>query len=391
MATFDFIGNRVFDDRFSAFAPQEPQSLPGPDPFVGIPLDTGAKVQPNGDVHFGFYAPDARSVEVSFGLKPEEPLKMEKGDDGIWRAVLPWDPLFCGPKAFVFLIDGAEAVSPYCSQYYSHAKAINFVEIPDPNTPFVLMRDVPHGTLAGEYYWSDAFRAEQKCWIYLPPEYHKGGEYPVLYLQHGAGENETSWIYAGRVNHIMDNLIADGLIEPFIVVMNDGMQRAEDETVMDHGTGLARSLIESCIPMIESKYRVIGDKWHRGIAGFSMGSMQSSIIGLRHTDVFAYIGLLSGFMRRLGPAMDEERSFEVNDHLKTMLDREKFVKDVALLYRGIGSADRHIRAFLIDDEICDEKGFSSYPNVVRNVVEGYPHDWAVLRILYYDFAQRLFR
>lgn len=385
MENFDFIGNRVYDDRFSAFAPQDPQVV------SGRKLDTGAQVQPNGDVKFGFYAPNAGCVEVSFGLNPNAPLKMEKGEDGVWRALLKYDPLFCGPKAFVFLIDGAEAVSPYCSQYYSHGKAINYVEIPDPNAPFVLMRDVPHGTVASEFYWSDPFRAEQRCFIYLPPEYYKGGEYPVLYLQHGAGENETSWIYDGRVNHIMDNLIAQGKIRPFIVVMNDGMQRAEYETQMDSGRGLARSLIENCIPMIERKYRVISDKWHRGIAGFSMGSVQASIIGLENTDVFAYTGLLSGFMRRVGPGMDTEKSFEINDHLRIMEDRERFEKEVALYYRGIGSMDRHYEAFRVDDEICEEKGFSAYPNVVRNVVEGYPHDWAVLRILYHDFAQRLFR
>ena len=79
MENFDFIGNRVFDDRFSAFAPQTPQTIPGDKPFETVALDTGAKVQPNGDVHFGFYAPNARSVEVSFGLNPNEPLKKGQG------------------------------------------------------------------------------------------------------------------------------------------------------------------------------------------------------------------------------------------------------------------------------------------------------------------------
>ena len=187
MATFDFLKNRVFDDRPTAFAPQGAQALPGKNFFDSTPLDTGAKVQENGDVKFGFYAPDAKSLAVSFGLKPESPLAMEKGEDGVWRATLKYDPLFVGPKAFVFLIDGAEAVSPYCSQYYSHGKAINYVEIPDPNAPFILMRDVPHGTVATEYYWSEAFESEQRCFISLPPDHYKGGEYPVLYLQHGAG------------------------------------------------------------------------------------------------------------------------------------------------------------------------------------------------------------
>lgn len=391
MENFDFINNRVFDDRCTAFAPQTPQMTPGTSMFDFKPLGTGATVRPNGDVEFGFYAPNASLVQISFGLKPDEPLDMVKEDNGVWKAVLKYDPLFCGPKAFVFLIDGAEAVSPYCSQYYSHGKAINYVEIPDPNAEFILMKDVPHGTVATEYYWSDAFEAFQRCFIYLPPNYYEGGEYPVLYLQHGAGENETSWIYNGKVNHIMDNLIAEGKCVPFIVVMNDGMQRGKNEDRMNAGGSLAKSIIESCMPMIERKYRVKADKWHRGIAGFSMGSMQSCIIGLENTDTFAYIGLLSGFMRRVGPGTDLDKSFEINKHLKVMENKEKFIDDVKLFYRGIGSKDAHVDAFLTDDEVCEEHGFSAYPNVVRRVVEGYPHDWAVLRILFHDFAQLIFK
>ena len=89
------------------------------------------------------------------------------------------------------------------------------------------MRDVPHGSVTTEFYWSDALETWQRCLVYTPPMYHEGGEYPVLYLQHGAGENETSWIYNGRASHIMDNLIADGKAVPFIIVMNDGMVRAK--------------------------------------------------------------------------------------------------------------------------------------------------------------------
>ncbi|MBR2739747.1 MAG: hypothetical protein IKD87_03665 [Oscillospiraceae bacterium] len=119
--------------------------------------------------------------------------------------------------------------------------------------------------------------------------------------------------------------------------------------------------------------------------------MQSCVIGLEHTDVFAYIGLLSGFMRRVGPGMDLEKSFEINTHLRVMENKDRFLEDVKLFYRGIGSKDSHVEAFLTDDVVCEEHGFSSYPNVVRKVVEGYPHDWAVLRILFHDFAQLIFR
>ena len=142
MANFDFINNRTFDDRVTAFAPQTPQMIPGDRPFTSVALDTGAKVQPNGDVQFAFYAPKAENVIVVFNLPgAKEPLPLEKGADGIWRGVLPYDPLFCGPKAFTFVVDGAEVISPFCPEFFIYNRTTNYVEIPDPNAPYVLMRD----------------------------------------------------------------------------------------------------------------------------------------------------------------------------------------------------------------------------------------------------------
>jgi len=390
MAEFDFVNNRVFDDRFSAFAPQAPQFAPGSSMFQPVYLDTGVKVRENGDVDFGFYAPEAQRVAIIFGVRASQPLEMTKGEDGVWRVTLPYDPLFCGPKAFEFEVDGARVLSPYCPIYYSHFMAINYVEIPDANAPFVLMRDVPHGSVTTEFYWSDAMETWVRCLVYLPPMYHEGGEYPVLYLQHGAGENETSWVYNGRVSHIMDNLIADGKAEPCIVVMNDGMIRKKDESMMTHGSAFADTLIENCIPMIERKYRVKRDKWHRAIAGFSMGSMQASVIGLTHLDTFAYIGVLSGFMRRLGMGSGMD-ALEHNPHIQVMQDRETFEREIKLYYRAMGSRDFYFESFENDNKMCRELGFDQYQNVVSRVVEGYPHDWAILRILIHDFAQRIFK
>lgn len=386
---FDFIANRVFDERFSAFAPQGAQIIPTADGTGQLDLHTGAHVRENGDVEFGLYAPNARQVSVVFGIRADRPLDMEKDGQGVWRATLPYAPDFCGPKAFEFCVDGARMVSPYCAQYYSHGMAINYVEIPDPNAPFVLLRDVPHGTIASELYFSQPLDAWQRCLIYLPPEYHKGGQYPVLYLQHGAGENETSWVYNGRVAYIMDNLIADGKIPPFVIVMNDGMVHAKNETPQNYGTAFARSIVESCIPFVESKYRVCREKWGRAIAGFSMGSMQANVIGLSYPEIFSHIGMLSGFMRRLGRG-DDADSPENNPHLRALADRTSFLQEYKLYYRAMGSLDPYFPIFARDDAFCVQEGYDQYPNYVRKVVEGYPHDWAVLRILFHDFAQRLF-
>jgi enterochelin esterase-like enzyme len=391
MPHFDFVGNRVFDDRYSAFAPQSRQVRPGSPMFERDFLDTGVKVKENGDVEFGLYAPRAQAVNVVFGTRADRPLAMTKRDDGIWRAVLAYDPAFCGPKAFHFDVDGAPLLSPYCPQYYSHGMSIHYVDIPDPNTPFILMRDVPHGSVTSEFYWSDSLETWQRCLVYTPPGYEGGGQYPVLFLQHGGGENETSWIYNGRAAHIMDNLAAEGKIVPFIIVMTDGMVRGKGEEGFSAGKAFERTLLDNCLPFIEKKYRVKADKWNRAIAGFSMGSMQASIIGLTNCDKFAYIGLLSGFMRRLGRNVDSDTSLETNPHLKLLEDKERFLSEIKLYYRGIGSDDLHIKAFYTDDDLCAARGYAQYPNITRRVVEHYPHDWAVLRILLHDFAQRIFK
>ena len=391
MNTFDFMDNRAFTDRSYAFAPQVPQAEPGKPFWDFTPMDTGVRVLENGDVVFGFYAPDAKSVAVMFDLRQGEMIPLAKEEGGIWKTTVPYDPCFCGPKAFTFFIDGAEVVNPYAPVYFSINRPINYVEIPDPNADFVLMRDVPHGSVVSDFYWSDVLEEYERCLVYLPPSYHEGGEYPVLYLLHGYSENETSWIYNGKVNHIMDNLIAEGKTKPFIVVMPNGMFHGKYNIFPDFQVPFEKSLIECCIPAIEKKYRVKADKWNRAIAGFSMGSMQSCVIGLQHMDVFSRIGLLSGFMRRVGrPDTDLSKDFELNDHLKLMMEKEKFEKEIALFFRGVGSLDMKFDAFQVDDEICEEQGFSSYRNYVRFVAEGYPHDWAVMRILFHEFAGQVF-
>ncbi|MDD6274827.1 MAG: alpha/beta hydrolase-fold protein [Clostridiaceae bacterium] len=390
MPNFDFMDNRVFDDRFSAFAPQGPQTIRDPETKETRQINTGVHVRDNGDAEFSIYAPNALQVSVIFGIRANEPLAMTKGEDGVWRAVLPYDASFCGPKAFTFDIDGASVISQFCPQYYSHGMTVNYVEIPDPNEDFILMRDVPHGSVNTHFYWSDALNTWHRCLVYTPPMYHEGGVYPVLYLQHGSGENETSWVYCGRASHIMDNLIADGKAVPCVIVMNDGMVRTGNEGPHNYGSAFFSTVIDNCIPFIESHYRVYRDKWHRAVAGFSMGSMQASVMGLTNLDKFAYIGVLSGFMRRVGKGFSMS-PMEENEHLRFMLDRENFLKECRLYYRSIGTNDYYLKWFEQDNEMLAETGMDQYPNVESHTIPGYPHDWSTLRIELRDFLVRIFR
>lgn len=389
MTQFPQYNNRVFDDRATAFAPQGKQSFAGANPQERIFVDTGVKVTENGDAHFGYYAPAAKAVTVIFGIDQSKNLSMEKDENGVWRAVLPFDPTFCGPKGFYFDVDGAPTASAYAPQYYSASHATNYVDIPDPNAPFVLMQDVPHGTVSIEFYWAAQLNSWQRCFIYTPPMYQKSGEdYPVLYLQHGAWENETSWIYNGRAAHIMDNLIAEGKATPSIIVMNDGMMHEPGAQPGMGGDGFIRTLLNDCIPFIEGRYRVKTDKWSRAVAGFSMGSMQSCKVALTNPDKFGYVGLFSGFMRNLGGNHDS--TFAENPHLAILEDRERFLSEFKVFYRAMGSRDTYIPSFYRDDELLAEHGYH-YPNIHRHVFEHYYHDWAVMRLMLHEFAQLIFK
>jgi enterochelin esterase family protein len=388
---FDFIKNRVFDDRFSAFAPQGPEFIG--EPFVGgRPLETGARVQLNGDVIFRMRASEAASVEVVFGDGSRR-VTLIKGEDGVWEGLLPYDSACVGPKAINFLVDGAVVINPFCPVYFGYSKMVNYVEIPDPGAQFCLMQAVPHGSVIWDFYWSKALNTWQRCLVYLPPAYLSGTEsYPVLYLQHGAGENETSWVFNGKAAHIMDNLISEGKALPFIIVMNDGMVKGPADRGMGGFSGFEANLLGDCIPFIEKKYRVKAGKADRALAGLSMGSMQTSVIGLTHPELFDWLGLFSGFMvvPTKGPMGDGGDAY-IQPHLSILADKERFLSEFKLYYRAIGTKDVHYNAFLEDDEFCIKNGYDKYPNIVRKVYEGFPHDWSVWRYMFHEFAQLVFK
>jgi len=152
--------------------------------------------------------------------------------------------------------------------------------------------------------------------------------------------------------------------------------------------GFTWMLLEDCMPFIEKKYRILGDKWNRGMAGLSMGSMQTSIIGLSHPELFGWLGLFSGFMTGLGKG----RTVEEQPHLKACLDPEQMAKDYKLFFRGIGEDDELKSFFDADDEFCKAHHITAeeFPIHIRKIYPGI-HDWNVWRRCIHDFAQLIFR
>ena len=329
--------------------------------------DQGAVLHPDGKVTFRLEAKEARSVTVSpFGRE----CALTKNEEGVWTGTFD---IGKGFKYLMVKIDGADVLSPFLPIGFGCCRPMNFVDIPCDD--FYLLKDVPHGTVAKLFYPCSITGKTECCLVYLPPDWISTEECPVLYLQHGWGENETGWVQQGKVNHILDNLLADKKAERMLVVMCNGMVQLDGKA---DTTVFPRVLVEDVIPFIESRFHVKRDKWHRAVAGLSMGSMHTSVASLTHPELFGYAGLFSGFLR--SPFTKE------NPHLKALEAPDAFHSNYRLFFRGMGDEDQFLPSFLEDDEILKERGIRTD----RRMYHG-GHDWQVWRQSAYDFLQLVFR
>ena len=263
------------------------------------------RVNSDGYVRFRVVAPEAQSVVVSLGLGGRGGTKLQKGSDGVWTGTTegPMDPGF---HYYHLNIDGGVFNDPGTHNYFGSCRWESGVEIPAPDQEFYALRpDVPHGTIQEVLYWSHSLGKMQTAMVYLPPTYGKligkGSKakqerFPVLYLQHGWGENETSWSRQGHAGLIMDNLLAEGKIEPFIIVMAYGLTNNVKFGTIGSFTAkeFETLLVDELVPFIDANYLTKADKWNRAMAGLSMGGIETKLITLRRPEVFGYWGLLSG-------------------------------------------------------------------------------------------------
>lgn len=302
-------------------------------------------------------------------------------------------PLKDGLTLVQLQIDGMNVLTPYLPICYGYSRLYNYIAL-ETEEDFFYLKDVPHGSVRQEYFFSTVTNEWERCFVYTPPEYdaHPDTRYPVLYLQHGHGENETGWIEEGKVNLILDNLLESKESKPFIIVMNNGMVQIENndgQRVVDH-TLFPQLLIKDVIPFIDKKYRTINNKQGRAMAGLSMGSMQTCMTAFTYPEYFSYVGLFSGFLRDFikgDPVMDMiKRDKSDNACLHILDNKEKFENSFQLFFRAVGNQDIFIQKFLEEDEILKEKGISC----VRRTYEG-GHDWNVWRRCIRDFAKLIFK
>jgi len=330
-------------------------------------------VNSEGYARFRVVAPDAKSVIVSLGLGGRGGTVLRKDKDGVWVGTTegPMDPGF---HYYHLTIDGGVFNDPGTHNYFGSCRWESGIEIPAPDQDFYAERtDIPHGNMQKVLFYSKSLGKMQEATVYLPAGYGKvvkgkQERYPVLYLQHGWGENETSWPVQGKAGLIMDNLIADGKIKPFIIVMAYGL--TNDIKFGTIGQFTAKEfetlLVDELVPFIDKNFLTKADKWHRAMAGLSMGGIETKLITLRRPEVFGYWGLLSG-----GIYMPEDI---------------KDPKAVKYIFEGCGDKENP-DGINKSVEALKAAGF----NAEGLISEGTAHEFLTWRRCLYKMAQSLFK
>ena len=340
------------------------------------------QVNSQGYARFRIIAPDAKSVVVSLGLGGRGGTTLTKDEDGAWVGTTE-GPLDEGFHYYRLTVDGGTFNDPGALNFYGSIRWESGIEIPAPDQDFYALKNVPHGKVQQILFPSKSTNTSRRAFVYTPPDYDKDQttRYPVLYLQHGWGEDETAWSNQGHANLIMDNLIAEGKIKPFIIVMTYGMTNdvkiggLRDFKIEPFQT----VLVDELIPYIDSNFRTLSDQQHRAMAGLSMGGMETKTITLANLDKFSQIGLFSG------------GTFSMDDVNKT----PGFKNKVKLVFVSFGSRElenRNGRSFWGGDpkenaEALKKDGINS----VFYVSPGTAHEFLSWRRSLHEFAQLLFK
>ena len=345
------------------------------------PLRQGVELLGDGKVRFNYRPPEGtKSVVVKgWGGSMPNTYELKPDTDGYWSVVV--DDIPPGFHYHEYFVDGVKATNPLTPYGYGGFIAVNFFELPgEEDSDFYLLKNVPHGTVRMDLYKSSVTGRWRNCYVYTPPGYEKelDKRYPVLYLQHGGGESETAWVWHGKINYIMDNLLAEGKCQEMIIVMNNGYAFKPDGTSHPSMGSLDEVIVKDCIPFIDSKYRTIAHREFRAMAGLSMGGFQANATVMSNLDKFASLGIFSGGFSYKGKGYDLTELFN---------NPEEYNKKFKLLFVAAGEQEQPMC-----DELRQELGKLNQKGI-RNVFYSCPgyHEWDVWRRSCREFLKLLFR
>ncbi len=353
--------------------------------LVNQPGKEYPQVNAEGKVRVQISAPEAQRVQLDIGAVKYD---LVKDENGIWTGEsAPQDEGF---HYYQLNIDGASVPDPASLYFYGASRWGSGIEVPAADEDFYALKNVPHGQVREHIYFSKTNNSIRRCFIYTPPGYDKDLQkrYPVLYLQHGGGEDETGWSRQGRAGLIMDNLIAEGRAKPFIIVMDNGTWRMPGQERPLRGEssgpwppegwadGFKNTLMNDIIPMIDAEFRTLSDPKHRAMAGLSMGGMQTRIITLAHPELFSYVGMFSG------------GSISVEDVAKS----PNFKENVKLVFISYGSRElENPRPGPWGDPLENtQKLKEAGMNTQFYISQKTAHEWQSWRRSLYQFAPLIF-
>ena len=354
-------------------------------PVTNVNRNGFPRVLKDGSVMFRVNAPEAQKVQIDLcGTKYD----MTRGEGGHWTTVTK--PQVPGFHYYFLVVDGVSVADPASQTFYGCSRWSSAIEINEDGCDNFEVHDVPRGEVRTVYYYSNVDNSYRPLMIYTPAGYNESKQsYPVVYIQHGGGEDHRGWMEQGRTAQIMDNLIAAGKAVPMIVV-------SANSNVRSHNGGFGggyswqgmqsfrSELIDNVIPFVEKNYRTKGDRKHRAMCGLSMGGGQSFYIGLRSPEVFANVGVFSTGM--FG-GIQGASNFDLEKEVPGMLSNTKsFNKNLDVFFISCGEQDprishtRNIVKKMQDAGV--EVRFNSYPG---------DHEWQVWRKSLQEFAQYLFK
>ncbi|MBS1655232.1 MAG: esterase [Bacteroidetes bacterium] len=368
------------------FKPVDPSTF-SKYPIEGAPAATNVRnakypqVLADHKVKFSIKAPDAQKIQIDLGRKYD----MVKGEDGVWTVTT--DSIGEGFHYYSLLIDGVAVADPASETFYGMGRMASGIEIPFAGGAYYAMRNVPHGDIRIKKYFSRVTNSWRQLYIYTPPGYDSDSttKFPVLYILHGGGEDESGWAMQGKTDLVLDNLIAEGKAKPMLVVMPDaniGSGGFSPDGIESSLKMFEAEMKQTIIPLVEKNYRALSDAGNRALAGLSLGGMHTLYTGINNTDMFSYLGVFSSgwIMPMMSNLADKQYAFmkdnadKINSNLKVFWLSEGGKEDIAYKNGQIMLGKL--------DELKINHTYNEYPG---------GHTWPVWRNNLYNFSQLLFK
>jgi len=340
-------------------------------------------IMPDNSVVFQVKAPNAQKLQIDLGKKYD----MVKDSNGVWT--VRTEPVVPGFHYYFLVIDDVPVADPASQSFYGTGKMASAIDIPEKGLDFYAVKDVPHGAVSSKYYYSKVTESWRKLFVYTPPGYDKNIEkkYPVVYIQHGGGEDETGWVEQGKTDLILDNLIYEGKAKSMIFVIANGNVRAGGGGYSTEGmASFKKEMTQNIVPFIDENYRTLSDAKNRALCGLSMGGGQSFYVGLGSLDYFNSVGVFSSGLFG-GIRNPSGSTFDAEKEMPGLLSKSaEFNKKLDLFYISCGEQDMRIEHTKKAVGTMKENGleveFNSFPG---------DHEWQVWRKSLHDFATRVFK